>query len=107
MNDFLTYYVMPAEQLMIDQLQRYRQIVQEYETINQKNQKVLEQMIKNQADIIAKHAEKLQYCNEYIEKISNNSINNYPFKDNNCNSNYKSKHASKKKISFQSNGGID
>lgn len=102
MNDHLTYYILPNEQRIIDQLVKYQEIVAEYERINRQNREILEQLVKSQADVIAKHCEQIQLYDDYIRKIKNkDSIVNDPlFKDNNNNNNIKlNKHA--KKVQFK------
>ncbi len=72
MNDHLTYWILPNEQRIVGQLIQYQEIVAEYERINKQNTVILETMIKNQADIISKHTEKLELYEDYIQKIKNN-----------------------------------
>lgn len=102
MNDHLTYWILPNEQRIIDQLVKYQEIVAEYERINRQNREILEQLVKSQADVIAKHCEQIQLYDDYIHKIKkNNSIE----KDSLLNNittidNIKLKHASKKKVQF-------
>lgn len=106
MNDFLEYYILPTEQMIIDQMKRYLDVVANYERIQKQNQAILEQIVKNQADVISAHCEQIQLYDEYIQKKKTNSIDNYnPFKviNNNDNINFKS-NANKKKHSKKCRG---
>lgn len=97
-EDFLEYYVMPSEQLLIDQVKRYQDIVDAYQRSSTKNREIIESILKNNSDLISLHAEKIQLYEQYLHKLIKNSIinnNNALLKLNNDNSKYNKSNAIK------------